>query len=85
MITFIDRVKALKRLEQECYSLCLYLLENEKAAIDAAKQTLVELFDDKRFWSADDSEQRARLRRKATFHCLQQQVTGRKRPSRVSV
>ncbi len=67
-----ERLHALKRLEQECYSVCLYLLEDANAAVAAAKSTLLELYHDEQFWTACETMTSAIMRRRASFHCLRQ-------------
>jgi len=72
LISFNDKLTVLKQLETDCYSLCLFLLEEEKAAILAAQHTLIDLFDDSIFWKNDDSGKQSLMVRRATYYCLEQ-------------
>jgi hypothetical protein len=73
-MTSEEKIHVLKRLEQECYSVCLYLLEDSNAAVAVAKLTLSELYLNKQFWDACDSKHLAIMRRKASYYCLQQVI-----------
>ena len=70
MTTFQNKVAVMKKLEQDCYSICLYLLNNERDAIDAATRTLTDLFYDESFFAADMREQRTRLKRASVMRCM---------------
>ncbi|MGN7453617.1 hypothetical protein ACTHPH_02245 [Paenibacillus pasadenensis] len=39
-----ERILRLRQSEQECYSVCYYLLGDERLAVQAAQQALCELF-----------------------------------------
>ncbi|OXM16203.1 hypothetical protein [Paenibacillus herberti] len=39
-----DKLLRLREMEQDCYSACHYLLQNEELAVTAAQQALTELF-----------------------------------------
>jgi DNA-directed RNA polymerase specialized sigma24 family protein len=64
------KISILRRYEVIIYSTCRYLLEQEQTASAAAKETLIKLFADSRFWQGDDNERQSRVRRCAAKQCL---------------
>ncbi|CDN43342.1 MULTISPECIES: hypothetical protein [Paenibacillus] len=39
-----DRIRRLRSVESHCYSVCMYLLQNEALAVQAAQDALCDMF-----------------------------------------
>jgi hypothetical protein len=66
-----NRIDVLRSVEVLCYSLCFHLLLEEKIAIIAAKEVLLDLFEDEQFWSLKGTERDMRVRSKAISRSIE--------------
>ncbi|MFC4599169.1 hypothetical protein [Cohnella hongkongensis] len=66
------RVEALRAVEALCYSLCIHILVEESLAWNAARMTLIDLFEDEQYWQSDSEEQKRLVRKKAIARALEQ-------------
>ncbi|UUZ86057.1 hypothetical protein LJK88_23055 [Paenibacillus sp. P26] len=66
-----ERLSVLKRYETDCFGVCLYLLQSEAMACEAAKLTLLELMKDHAFFAADARTKSDMLRKEALRRSLQ--------------
>jgi hypothetical protein len=57
-----ERIQILKSHENECYRICLYLLDCESLALEAATITLHDLYFDHLFFKNNISDQKLFLR-----------------------
>ena len=48
-----ERINKLREYEQDCYSICYYVLQCEKSACEAAKDALCRLYQSERFFAED--------------------------------
>ncbi|WP_274366174.1 hypothetical protein [Paenibacillus thermotolerans] len=67
---FQDKLNVLRSVEEMCYSICVYLLRSEQAAAQAAKRSLIALFEDQQFWTSDPKDQLHRMRETAVRECI---------------
>jgi hypothetical protein len=65
MIDSSSRIAILKSVEVLCYSLCVHLLVEEQLSTEAAKATLLDLYQDERFWLLDSTDREKRVRSRA--------------------
>jgi len=72
MNDYAKRVEALKSVETICYTLCFRVLEEEKAAIEAAKLALIDLFRDEMFCKLEGEERLGRVRKRAIARSMEQ-------------
>lgn len=73
-MTFDDRVRLLRGCETEVYTVCLAALEQEQQALEAAKETLCDLFRLEAF-GALSVDERERLARAAALRQCMLQLT----------
>lgn len=66
-----DRISFLKKYENDCYSICYYLLQSEKMACEAAKKALFNLSRCESFFAANSQTVRELLRKEAMKSALQ--------------
>ncbi|MFC7147380.1 hypothetical protein ACFQMJ_02435 [Cohnella cellulosilytica] len=64
-------METLRAVEVHCYSLCIHILVEEALAWNACRLTLIDLFQDKRFGSLDESEQNRLVRMKAIARSME--------------
>jgi len=63
-----DRIKALRAQEPEVYGICMHLLQNEEAAIEAAKSALSRLFACRAYFESN-AQERLRLAKRTAIRC----------------
>ncbi|WP_461479586.1 hypothetical protein [Paenibacillus sp. PvR148] len=66
-----DRITMLKKHENDCYSICLYLLQSEKLACEAAKKALYNLSICDSFFAANPQTVSELLRKESMRSALQ--------------
>ncbi|PZE22038.1 hypothetical protein CBW46_006480 [Paenibacillus xerothermodurans] len=66
------RLSILRKHETECYSVCLYLLQCERMACEAAKDALWHLMRCDSFFAAERSAQKQLLREESMRSALEQ-------------
>ncbi|CAG7629014.1 hypothetical protein ACFQI7_15695 [Paenibacillus allorhizosphaerae] len=71
MLDMAERITILKECEQDCYSICYYLLQCEKMACEASQNALYRLFQTNRFF-VQDSETVKEMLRKESIRCALQ-------------
>jgi len=69
---FDRRVRTLKSVEVLCYSICYHLLREELAAAQAAREALVELYRDERFWLLPAQDRDNAIRKIALHRSFEQ-------------
>mgnify|MGYP001233719565 FL=1 len=65
-----DKRRALQKLERYCYRVCLYLLNEEEPASEAAKQALVQLYREDSLWSLNEGSRADYVRKVCSSHAL---------------
>ncbi|MDF2962166.1 MAG: hypothetical protein K0S39_3901 [Paenibacillus sp.] len=71
MVEIHERISILKKQENDCYSMCFYLLQCEKLACEAAKDALYNLVQSDSFFNADCRTQAGLLRKESMMSALQ--------------
>lgn len=71
MIAMTDRITMLKMHENDCYSICLYLLQSEKLACEAAQRALYNLSICDSFFAANPQTVSELLRKESIKSALQ--------------
>ncbi|MBW5446748.1 hypothetical protein GE107_11815 [Cohnella sp. CFH 77786] len=66
-----DKIAVLRDIEGFCYSVCRYLLNDEKSAAMAAQAALGVLYRDERFWRLKDMERESIACRTAAVKALE--------------
>ncbi|NTZ17995.1 hypothetical protein EXW96_10570 [Paenibacillus sp. JMULE4] len=66
-----DRISFLKKHENDCYSICYYLLQSEKMACEAAKKALYSLSRCDSFFAENTQAVRELVRKEAMKSALQ--------------
>lgn len=74
MMTFQNKVAALRNCESYVYTICLSMLTEEPLACETAKRILVELFKDAEFWMKEEKDRQAYMRRLCMSQCLPQSM-----------
>lgn len=57
----LQRIVELRAFEAECYGVCLYMLQEEKSAVQAAQAALADVYRDAEFWMLTAEERERRL------------------------
>ncbi len=70
MSSFQQKVTALRRYESICYTICLSILEEERAACEAAKDVLAQLFGNGEFWHLEETQRSPFIFRISLRICL---------------
>lgn len=63
MMSLLSRADCLKQYEEECYSICYYLLQQEESALRASRQALTSLLDDAEFYRKDAADRQETVRK----------------------
>jgi len=69
-VRFDEKLKLLKRYEHAVFAACVHVLTDERRAILASKETLIDLFRDEAFPTASEEERTRKLRSAAAKQCI---------------
>jgi len=69
-VRFDEKLELLKRYEHAVFSACVHVLTDERRAILASKETLIDLFRDEAFPASSEEERARKLRTAAAKHCI---------------
>ncbi|MUT67056.1 hypothetical protein [Paenibacillus sp. NEAU-GSW1] len=72
MSSFQIQVERLRAYEPICYTICLSLLADQRAAEFTAEKLLLKLFGDASFWQLDESKRERYVLRLASAICFEQ-------------
>jgi hypothetical protein len=70
-----NRIQLLREYEQECYSVCFYLLKDESLAWKAAETAIMHLYRDEAFLVCFDEVDRKKKLRKTALSCSLQTLS----------
>lgn len=70
MFNFQHKVEELRRYESLCYTMCLRILVEERAACKAAEQVLCVLFQEIGFWESNEGGRTSYIMRVCVRECL---------------
>lgn len=72
MSSFQIKVERLRAYEPVCYTICLSLLSEQRAAELAAEKLLLKLFGDALFWQLEECKRERYVLRLASLICFEQ-------------